>query len=744
MANEPAAGPPKDLPRWIGPYRVERELGRGRLGPVVGARHGPTGDEVALRVVKPEWACLPKYVARLTRDAFAAAQFAHPNLVRLLDLGEAQGRVFFASEFADGTTLADRMARQGALPPREAVALVLQAARGLRYAHGHGLPHGDVRPANILVGRDGMTRVADLGLTRTPGSVDAEEVRETRGPVALGGQPEADAFMERVQTDLRGLGRTLAHLLTNNDGDASPTGLIAAGLPMNLVELVRSLAEPRPGADLNQAVPALEKFLAARGPGASGPREDDTRVLAECLTSYRASPSARLRSRIVLAGLGSCALLVLVTTLARHPLVAATFLGLGLMTAAARFVVLGVTRRAEPFPRVRALVVEGRANDLLTGLAALALFVTALVVLHLLAAWIVFGILALVLALGLHFTLDRRVEAERRGAVEEAEALLKGLRLQGVGEDSVRRFVLVATGDDPSGFYEALFGEEARRAAREAPARGPIAFLHRFRDWRDVVTPWVEARHEARRRARDGVFLQAIEERGLVSEGVNLLTARRKARRIAAAMVATAAEIRWAEAEPDGPDRPTVARAVRSAAETPEQILAAQESGLSGPDPSRVVDFLTGPRARFLLGAVMVAGCLAWVHQNGVISGDQIKDVAARAIDDPDPLRAIRDARIDVRLPARGEPLSLPYLPRVVAGLFRDFGSGAAGLILILSAFLRGSRVAYFAFPGAALALFGARLGLPGLGPFTADTTGMVVGAGVAFLAALFGKAAGD
>ena len=92
-------------------------------------------------------------------------------------------------------------------------------------------------------------------------------------------------------------------------------------------------------------------------------------------------------------------------------------------------------------------------------------------------------------------------------------------------------------------------------------------------------------------------------------------------------------------------------------------------------------------------------GCLLWVDQNGIVSGAQVRDAAARAIEDPDPLRAIRDARIDVRVPARTRPLRLPFLPRPVSDLFRGFNAGAAGLILILSALVPGARMGLFAIP---------------------------------------------
>ena len=478
MVSEPGAGPPKGLPRVIGGYRVLRELGRDRLGPILLARHRATGQERALTVLRPEWACLPSFVSRLVRDAFAAAQVGHPNLVRLVALGEARGHVFFASEFVDGRTLAERVAGQGPLPPREAVAHVLQAARGLMFAHGQGLLHGDVRPGNILVDGEGITRLAGLGLVKTPESVAADEARETSGPIALGDR-WAEEAMAAVRVDLRGLGRTLHHLLTGSppagDGPAEDApGLIARGVPANLAELVGNFVNARPGhgfADLGRGIAALERYTSARTPGATVLREEHTQTLVECVTAFRASPVATLRRRVVNGGAAACALAVLVSLLAHQPRVAAGFAGLGMMTALAYCVVYGVARRTDLFTKVRDLVLESR-GDWLIALAVLALVVTTLLVLHLHWAYLGFGILGVALALGLHFEVDRKVEAERRGAVSEAKALLKALRLDGVGEETLRRLVRTTAGDDWEEFFEALFGFEATRAAREPSDRG--------------------------------------------------------------------------------------------------------------------------------------------------------------------------------------------------------------------------------------------------------------------------------
>jgi eukaryotic-like serine/threonine-protein kinase len=752
VSSEAGAGLPRDLPRVIGGYRVTGEPGRSRIGPVVRARHVPTGRAVDLSILKTEWACLPAFVARLTRDACAVTPVEHPNLVRLYEVGEAQGRFFFATQRIDGPTLAERVSSQGPLAAREAVTHLLQAARGLRFAHAQGLSHGAVGADCLVVSDDGHTKVSGLGLSATPESVAAEAAKEATGPIPLGAEPENQALIPAVRADIRGLGATLVHLLTGRpftpDAGGSDAGsLVARGVPANMVELVRRLLDAQPGTgitDCGQLIAVLEQILTAKKPGALAPSEEDSRVLATCADTFRASPSARMRSQLILGGVAVCGLVILLSLLIHQPRLAFSFLGLGLMTGLARFILRGWHGESDVFPDVRALVLECRASDWLIAGAGVLLLVASLLVLHLLRAWLGFAAMAVTMAVGLRLLVDSKVDSERHDALEQARTLVKNLRTQGVSEEAIRGLVRGASGSDWEEFFESLFGYEAKLAARRPSERGLKGLLYRKHGaWRDWVMPWVEAVRAARRSERETALFQSIEVRALVASGINLLTARRKSKRIAEAMVAVATEARAAARRPHveaftPAGEPLMAAAIRKAAETPEEVLAEREHGLIGTRTWWVVDVLTGARLRFLLGAALVAGFLVWAHQNKIYSTDQIKDAATKAFENPETLR---DARIDVHLPAGATtPLQTSFLPGPIARLFHDFNPGVAGLILIVSAFFRGSRVGYFAIPGAAIALFGPSLGLPRIGPLDPERASMAVGAGVAALALFFGR----
>ncbi|MBK7195864.1 MAG: serine/threonine protein kinase [Myxococcales bacterium] len=173
--GEPAApvGAPALVPgAAIGPFIVERKVGAGGMGEVYAA-HDPRLDRrVAIKV-------LPRHrhgndaATRLVREAQALAKLAHPNVVAVYEVGEADGRVFLAMQFVEGETLGAHLARA---QPRwdEVVRLYVAAGRGLAAAHAAGLIHRDVKPANVLIDRAGHVAVTDFGVARAADDASVE------------------------------------------------------------------------------------------------------------------------------------------------------------------------------------------------------------------------------------------------------------------------------------------------------------------------------------------------------------------------------------------------------------------------------------------------------------------------------------------------------------------------------------------------------------------------------------------
>ena len=160
----------------LGRYVVDGVLGRGGMGVVVRAYDPELARHVAIKLVDPS---LPdgtrapgSWRARLRNEARAMARLRHPNVIAVHDAGSLGDRLFVAMELVDGESLGRWLERHGR---RDALAMCLAAGRGLCAAHAAGLVHGDVKPENILVDRDGRAMIGDFGLARAVADASADD-----------------------------------------------------------------------------------------------------------------------------------------------------------------------------------------------------------------------------------------------------------------------------------------------------------------------------------------------------------------------------------------------------------------------------------------------------------------------------------------------------------------------------------------------------------------------------------------
>ena len=418
------------------------------------------------------------------------------------------------------------------------------------------------------------------------------------------------------------------------------------------------------------------------------------------------------------------------------------------MTGFAYFVVNGLRRSSCLFEKVSELVVGCRSVDWLVIAAALLLFLALLSMFHVFWGWVFFGVIAVVAAVSLHWKVDQDVQAERAMPIESARAIIKAIRLQGIDEEAIRQFVCRASGRQWEEFYESLFGFDAKLNARIRWGAGEDGFRRpRHASWREPVSAWLDLWIRRKQAERDLKLLQRTEEKSLEAQGVNLLTARRKAKRIAEAMVAVVTErssgSRHFASANEGEPIP-IARALREAALRPEDVLVEHEPVSERWRFLEWFSTIVGQRVRFLTGALLMAGFLAWVHQNEIVTSEhlqKLKEAAKKAAEDQD-LKALRDANIDINLdrPTKALRVNVPDVPTQATrllGLFNGFNPGVAGLILLISSLFSGWRVGIGAFLGSAVAWLGPSIGIPSIGPVSTSSVAMLLGGSIGTLSIL-------
>jgi YVTN family beta-propeller protein len=146
-------------------YRIDSVIGRGGMGVVYQAEHLHLRRVVALKVLAPELVQSEGFRERFLRESRLAASIQHPHIVTVFDAGEVDGQLFIAMQYVEGTDLANLLRDRGRLEPAHALAVLSQVASALDAAHGRGLVHRDVKPANVLIAPE-RSYLTDFGLTK--------------------------------------------------------------------------------------------------------------------------------------------------------------------------------------------------------------------------------------------------------------------------------------------------------------------------------------------------------------------------------------------------------------------------------------------------------------------------------------------------------------------------------------------------------------------------------------------------
>ncbi|HTK34137.1 MAG TPA: protein kinase [Caulobacteraceae bacterium] len=253
-----------------GRYEVLERIGQGAMADVLRAYDPSINRQLAIKVLKREYREHPQYATRFLREAKAAGNLSHPNIVTIYDVCELDGCPYIVMELLEGETLDAVIQREGRLPVETVMAIGLQLADALNYAHGLGVVHRDIKPSNIILGKDGRAiKIVDFGIARVAqegGDLHDAETLKTQVGQVLGTprymSPEQALGREiDGRSDLFSVGVILYELLT---GTKAFPGVSAATLALQITQ-----QDPEPIASLAPEAPRglqfiIEKLLAKR------------------------------------------------------------------------------------------------------------------------------------------------------------------------------------------------------------------------------------------------------------------------------------------------------------------------------------------------------------------------------------------------------------------------------------------------------------------------------------------------
>jgi serine/threonine-protein kinase len=230
-------------------YRLVRQIAVGGMGEVWVAHDEALARDVAIKVLREEFAGDPGFLSRFRTEARNSASLSHQNIAQLYDYGEQDGSAFLVQELVVGEPMSDLLEREPVLPVQRLLPILAQTARALHAAHTAGVVHRDVKPGNILLGRGGRVKITDFGVSLATNQVPMTATGMVMGTAQYLSPEQAIGRPATVASDLYSLGIVAYESLVGHRPFTGPTAVDIAVAHVNTpVPPLPSSVEPRLGA----------------------------------------------------------------------------------------------------------------------------------------------------------------------------------------------------------------------------------------------------------------------------------------------------------------------------------------------------------------------------------------------------------------------------------------------------------------------------------------------------------------
>jgi len=260
-------------------YKLQDPIGRGGMATIYRGQDLRMDRVVAIKVLREVYSTDPKFVTRFQREAKAASALQHPNIVQVYDYGQTDGNYFIVMELVEGTDLRRYLRSRGVLAVDRAIIIAHDVALGLGAAHRRGIVHRDVKPQNVLVGRDGSIKLTDFGIASVYKDINAERLTTTGmtlGTVQYYAPEQAQGEIVSPAADVYALGIVMYEMLTGRTPFDGDTPVAVA------MQHIQDL--PTPPSHFNPNIPpALEEIILRCLEKAPEMRYSDGSALARAL-----------------------------------------------------------------------------------------------------------------------------------------------------------------------------------------------------------------------------------------------------------------------------------------------------------------------------------------------------------------------------------------------------------------------------------------------------------------------------